>query len=345
MSLLPELTPRALPEVKYVAPSSLGEAISILNRYGQRARVIAGGSDLLYLMKKDTMVFDPEVLVDIKHLNELKTLDFDAEQGLRLGALTTLSEVENSSTVQSNYPVLAEAASTVASPQVRNVSTVGGTLTQQVWCWFLREGLPCWRAGGNVCSAVLPGADNRYYHSVLGGRECYAVHPSDVAVALEALGARVTVAGPGGTRTLGFDEFLPGNVWIDGVLQSHVVRANELVTEVRVPPLASNAMGAYVKVALREVFDFAIASLALILWLDGSTITDARAVFGGVAPAPHRDTGVEDVLRGRQLTTDLRDMASQVALRGAEPLENNAYKVDVAKGVVKEALAKLTGEI
>lgn len=345
MAFIPEMTPRALPEVKYVAPTSVGEAVTLLSRFGQRAQVIAGGSDLLYLMKKDTMVMEPEVFVDIKGIGELRRLEYDATDGLRLGALTTIAEVEESSVVLNNYPVLAQAASVVASPQIRNVATVGGTLTQQVWCWFLREGLPCWRAGDNVCSAVLPGADNRYYHSILGGRECYAVHPSDLAVALKALDADVTVAGPGGTTTLSFDRFLPGNAWVDGILQSHVLRANQLLTEVRMPPPAPNAEGVYLKVALRDVFDFAIASLALILWLEGRTVTDARAVFGGVAPAPHRDAGVEAALRGRQLTTEVRDAASQAAVRNAVPLENNAYKVDVAKGLVKEALTDLLGRI
>jgi xanthine dehydrogenase YagS FAD-binding subunit len=338
---IPELTPRSIPDVKYVAPTSIREAVSVLNRFGQRAKVIAGGSDLLYLMKKDREAIPPQVLVDIKRIGELKYLEYDTSTGLRLGALTTVNEIEDSTLVQSSYPVLAQAASVVASPQIRNVATVGGALSQQVWCWFLREGRPCWRAGDNICSAVLPGADNRYYHSVMGGRECYAVHPSDLAVALKALDATVTVAGPGGTRTMTFDQFLPGNVWIDGVLQSHILRSNEIVTGVQLPALPSTAKSTYVKVAVRDVFDFAIASLALVLWFDGSTISDARAVFGGVAPTPHRDRNVEDVLKGKMISADLPEAASQAALRGAEPLENNAYKIDVSKGVVKEALMDL----
>jgi xanthine dehydrogenase YagS FAD-binding subunit len=338
---VPELTPRSIPDVKYVAPTSVGDAISILSRFGQRAKVIAGGSDLLYLVKKDREVIPHKVLVDIKRIEALRYLEYDASKGLRLGALTTVNEIEDSTVVQDNLPVLAQAASVVASPQIRNVATVGGALSQQVWCWFLREGLPCWRAGDNICSAVLPGADNRYYHSVMGGRECYAVHPSDLAVALKALDATVTVAGPGGTRTMTFDEFLPGNVWIDGVLQSHILRSNEIVTGVQLPALPLTAKSTFVKVAVREVFDFAIASLALVLRFDGLTISDARAVFGAVAPTPHRDRNLEDVLKGKMLTADLPEAASQVALRGAEPLENNAYKVDVSRGLVKEALTAL----
>jgi xanthine dehydrogenase YagS FAD-binding subunit len=340
--LLPELNPRAIPEFRYAAPSTLDQALSLLNQYGQKAKVLSGGSDLFYLMKRDAMVVAPEVLVDIKGISALNYLDFNATSGLSMGALTNISALETSQDVLQNYPVLAQAAGKVASPQVRNVATVGGALCQQVWCWFLRSGLKCWRAGGNDCFAVMPGADNRYYHSVMGGRECYAVHPSDLAVAIKALDASITVASSSGTTTMTFDQFMPGNAWVEGVLQSHVLQSNQLLTAVTIPAPKPNTRSAYIKTAIRDVLDFAIASSALVLTLSGNTITDSRVVFGGIAPAPYRDVNVEAALNGKQLSSSLTSVVDSEALKEASPLENNAYKVDVAKGTLKEAIVALS---
>lgn len=340
--LLPELNPTAIPEFEYVAPTTLDDAFALLNKYGQSAKVLAGGSDLFYLMKRDATAVKPQVLVDIKGISALNYLDFDSTNGLRIGALTTISALQSSQNVAQNYPVLAQAAETIASPQVRNVATVGGAISQQVWCWFLRSGLKCWRAGGNVCFAVLPGADNRYYHSIMGGRECYAVHPSDLAVALKALDASVTVASPGSTTTMSFDDFLIGNVFVGGELQSHVLQPNQIVTGVNIAAPKPNVKSAYTKTAIRDVFDFAIASSALVLTMNGSTIADSRVVFGGVAPAPYRDTAVEAALNGKQLSSALTSVVDSVALQAATPLENNAYKVDAAKGTLKEAILALS---
>ncbi|HVC26605.1 MAG TPA: FAD binding domain-containing protein, partial [Nitrososphaerales archaeon] len=187
--LLPELTPTSLPEFSYIAPSTLSEAISLLAKYGSKAKVMAGGSDLLYLLKRDAMFPIPEVIVDIKKIGELGQLTFDPVGGLSMGALVTVGDLERSDVIAENYPLLSQVSDQISSPQVRNVATVGGALAQQVWCPFLRNALKCWRAGGSICYAAQEGADNRYYMSVMGGDDCYAAHPSDLAVALEALDA------------------------------------------------------------------------------------------------------------------------------------------------------------
>jgi xanthine dehydrogenase YagS FAD-binding subunit len=339
--LLPELTPTSIPEFSYLSPNTVAEAISALSAFGRRAKIIAGGSDLLHLMKRDSLVPLPDVIVDIKGIEELSSLEFKVDQGLTLGSLVTIATVENDAVVAGNYPLLGQAAEGISSPQVRNVATVGGALSQQVWCSFLRNGLRCWRAGGNICYATQDGADNRYYQSVMGGKDCYAVHPSDLAVALEALDASVVISGPYGTKTVRIDEFLPGNVNVDGVLQSHILAPTELVTSVRLPPPSSGARHAYLKTRIRNVFDFAIASTAVVITVEGGIITSSRVVFGGIAPAPYRDADVERKLDAVAVASVNAEDVAAVALSAATPLQNNGYKVDVAKGLLKEALAQL----
>lgn len=339
--LLPELTPTSIPEFTFISPKTVSEALLALGTFGSRAKIIAGGSDLLHLMKRDSLVPLPDVLVDIKGIDELRSLDYNANAGLTLGSLVTIATIENSGIVANNYPLLAQAADDISSPQVRNVATVGGALSQQVWCSFLRNGLKCWRAGGSICFATQEGADNRYYQSVMGGSDCYAVHPSDLAVALEALDASVVISGPYGTKTVSIADFLPGNVWVGGVLQSHILAPTEMVTSVRLPPPSSSGRYFYLKTRIRNVFDFAIASIAVNLTITGSEVSSSRVVFGGIAPAPYRDLNVERALDGAAMTSINVDEVAAVALSMASPLQNNGYKVDVAKGLLKEALAQM----
>ena len=338
---LPWLTPASIPELGYLSPETVADAISAIASLGSRGKIIAGGSDLLHLMKRDSLVPFPDVIVDIKGIEQLRSLEFDAGRGMTLGSLVTIATLETDSTVAGNYPLLSQAAEDISSPQVRNVATVGGALCQQVWCPFLRNGLRCWRAGGYICYATQDGADNRYYHSIMGGNDCYAVHPSDLAVALEALDASVVISGPYGTKTVRIDEFLPGNVRLQGVFQSHILASNELVTSVRLPKPSPGARHLYLKTRIRNAFDFAIASLALALNVEGATINSSRVVFGGIAPAPYRDTAVEKMLEGREASSVSVEDVAATALSSASPLQNNGYKVEVAKGLLVEGLAQL----
>ncbi len=341
MSLLPELTPQSLPSFRYVSPTTVEETIALLRKYGRHARITAGGSDLLYLMKRDAAANCPEILIDTKGISGLRSIEFDARKGLKIGALATLSRLEESQTVRRRYSTLAQAAASVGSVQIRNVATVGGTFCQQVWCWFLREGLRCWRSGAKRCYALHKNADNRYYGSIMGGKDCFSVHPSDIAVAARAFDAKFSVAGPDGSRQLGFEEFLPGNAWVDGELQSHSLGHYDMLTHVEIPPPRPNTFGVYVRIAVGDGLSFPIATLAVLLTLKKNRIDDARVVFGGVAPAPYRDQRVEDSLKGQRLTRKTRDMAASVALKDATPFSDNAYKVDAGRGLVKEALASL----
>jgi xanthine dehydrogenase YagS FAD-binding subunit len=334
----------SLPEFDYYAPSTLKDALGILGRYGEGAKVIAGGSDLLHLMKRGAIVPSPEVIVDIKRVGGLGSLEFDPAKGLSIGSVVTVSEVGSSDLVAEHYPLLTQTVDYISSPQVRNVATVGGALTQQVWCWFLRNGLRCWRAGGETCFATQEGADDRYYHSVMGGDPCLAVHPSDLAVALEALDATVLVAGPNGTKEMSVADFIPGNVWIGNALQSHALSPSEIVTGVSIPPPPAGVLSVFIKARVRNAFDFAIASVAITLTVSQGSVQDSRVVFGGVAPSPYRDAAAERSLIGKVFSTIDPVEAAAVALDGAAPLQNNAYKVDVAKGILKQGLLDLLSQ-
>lgn len=199
----------------------------------------------------------------------------------------------------------------------------------------------CWRAGGSVCFATQEGADNRYHFSVMGAKDCFAAHPSDLAVALEALDASVEIAGPSGSRTVTLQEFLPGEVRINGTIQSHILTSAELVTAVKVPPQGGR-LATFSKSRIRNAFDFSIASVAVVLAMEGSMVKDSRVVFGGVATAPYRDTAVEAALNGSDLSGISVEAVSSSALSGATPLQDNGYVVDVAKGVLMDALTQLS---
>jgi xanthine dehydrogenase YagS FAD-binding subunit len=230
--------------------------------------------------------------------------------------------------VKKKYPMLAQAVNLISSPELRNASTLGGDLLQEVWCQYLRGGYDCFRNGGHICYGAI--GDNSYYHSAMGGRLCYAVYPGDAAPALIALDARVKLAGPAGIKELTVE---------------HVVRYNEILTEVIIPPPAPGFRASFEKLRPRGVWDFAMASAAVGLQLRDKRIEDARVVFGGIASKPWREKTVEDFLRGKSLNTELAEQAPSTALTSAAPLKYNATKIDMAKGLLRSTLEKLNSGV
>jgi xanthine dehydrogenase YagS FAD-binding subunit len=257
-----------------------------------------------------------------------------------IGAATKIAEVANSDLLKLKYPMLVQAANMISSPELRNASTLGGDLLQEVWCQYLRGGYSCWRNGGYLCYGAI--GDNSYYHSAMGGRLCYAVYPGDAATALIPFDARVKVATPAGVKELSVEQLVPGDMMVDGRIQSHVVRYNEILTEVAIPPPKPGVRAWFEKLRPRGVWDFAMASLAMSLQLRDQTIDDARVVFGGIAGKPLRETAVENFLKGKTLSAGLIDQALPVALANAAPLKYNATKIDMAKGLLASGLAKLS---
>jgi len=326
-------------KISIYRPTSIDEAIQILSRHGKEAGVYAGGTDLLIRLKS-RLQQAPSYLVDIKKIDNLRYIKEDAQGGVQIGAATKIAEIANSDLLKRKYPMLVEAVNMISSPELRNASTLGGDLLQEVWCQYLRGGYSCWRNGGYLCYGAI--GDNSYYHSAMGGRLCYAVYPGDAATALIPFDARVKLATPAGVKELSIEQLVPGDMMVDGRIQSHVVRYNEILTEVVIPPPKPGVRASFEKLRPRGVWDFAMASLAMSLQLRDQTIDDARVVFGGIAGKPLRETAVEDFLKGKTLSSDLSDQALAVALANAAPLKYNATKIDMAKGLLASALAKLS---
>jgi xanthine dehydrogenase YagS FAD-binding subunit len=245
----------------------------------------------------------------------------------------------DSGLLKKRYPMLVEAINFISSPELRNASTLGGDLLQEVWCQYLRGGYSCWRNGGYLCYGAI--GDNSYYHSAMGGRLCYAVYPGDAATALIPFDARVKLATPAGMKELTVEQLVPGDMMVDGRIQSHVVRYNEILTEVVIPPPAPGLKASFEKLRPRGVWDFAMASAAITLQLRDGRIDRPRVVFGGISGKPLRETAVENFLQGKMLTATTGSEAAEVALANAAPLKYNATKIDMAKGLLVSGLVKL----
>jgi xanthine dehydrogenase YagS FAD-binding subunit len=325
-------------KISVYRPKSIEEATDILSLHGTEAGVYAGGTDLLIRLK-NRLKETPTYLVDIKKIDNLRYIKDDGQGGVKIGALTKVGEVVESKLLAERYPMLVEAAGKISSPELRNASTVGGDILQQVWCQYLRGNYNCWRNGGYICYGAI--GDNSYYHSAMGGRLCYAVYPGDLAPALIPFDATVTLATPSGPKQLTIEQLVPGDLMVDGRIQSHVVRHNEILTEVQLPAPKPGFKASFEKIRPRGVWDFAMASLAMGLQLNGKTIQDSRVVFGGISGRPLREHAVEAFLKGKTLGTDLHAPAMAAALTSAAPLKYNAEKIDMAKGLLASGLDRL----
>lgn len=325
-------------KVSIYRPATVDQAIQILSQHGSEAAVYAGGTDLLIRLK-NRLHQAPTYLVDIKKIENLRYIKEDADGGVRIGSATKIAELAESDVLKKKCPMLVEAVNMISSPELRNVSTLGGDLLQEVWCQYLRGGYSCWRNGGYICYGAI--GDNSYYHSAMGGRLCYAVYPGDAATALIPYDARAKIATPQGVKELSIEQLVPGDMMVDGRIQSHVVRHNEILTEVVIPPPKPGLRGSFEKLRPRGVWDFAMASLAMTVELRDKTIQDSRIVFGGIAGKPLRERTVETFLKGKTVSADLGAQAVSVALANAAPLKYNATKIDMARGLLASGLAKL----
>lgn len=323
---------------EHVNASSVDHALSVLARHGEGACVLAGGQDLLFRIKK--YIVKPACVVNLKTIPGLRFIRSEAGGGLKLGALTTLSDIAASPEVREQYTVLAQAAGVVASPQIRNMGTIGGNLCQNVWCLYLQDGFSCWKSGGKFCD--LPGGDSREYGSIMGGHLCLSNHPSDTAPALAALDAQIQTVSPRGNRRVAILEFLTGHTWIGNRLQPHILQPDEILTGIEVPFKPTHST--YLKFALRKSWDFAIASVAASAVIEGGICRDLRIVLGGIATHPYRTEEAESLLIGRKVSEDLAAEAGEIALRHARPLKMNGYKVDLSKVLVRRALLAIAGQ-
>jgi xanthine dehydrogenase YagS FAD-binding subunit len=315
----------------YSNPPTLDAALGAI---GPAARPLAGGTDLLTLIKADLAA--PESLVNVKAL--LPRGIQAKPEGLEIGALATLAELEEHPVVRDGYSALAQAASLAATAQIRNLATVGGNLLQRPRCWYFRNSrIDCWLKGGDDCPAR--DGENRN-HAILGGGPCYAVHPSDIVPALMAFDAAVRIVGPVGERWVELADFMQAPR--EQRRTETVLASDELVAGLRLPPHPEPTGSVYLKAMDRKTWAFALAGVACALRFSGRKIAHARIILSGVAPVPWRATAAERELLGREAGEDRFAAAAEAALQEAQPLRHNGYKVPLQKALVRRALEILT---
>jgi xanthine dehydrogenase YagS FAD-binding subunit len=322
-----------MPAFELFQPASVDDALNLLDRYGADAWVLAGGLDTFDWLKDRAK--RTNVVVDLSQIAELRGIK-DANGGLEIGAMTTLTEVVRHQAVRERFGILMEAAELVASPQIRNQGTLGGNVSQDTRCWYYRSGWTCYRAGGNICYADTPTAINRE-HAILQADRCVAVNPSDSAPALIALDAEMVLrrAG-GGERVVRAQDYFVGPD-ID-ITRMTVLRPGELLTAIRVPGTWAGAQFYFEKVRDRQVWDFPLVNVASALKLSGNTIGEARIVVGAVAARPLRLEAVEQFVAGKPRNEETAAQAGELAVEGAVALRYNGYKIPLMRNLVKRAI-------
>ena len=313
-------------------PTSIDNALQLMARFGKDGWLMAGGQDSLDWFKDRAK--KPTAVIDLNGIAVLKGVRETAD-GLEIGALTTLTEIETNPLIMGNFSVLAAAAGRVASPQIRNVGTIGGNVCQDTRCWYYRDGLDCYRAGGNKCYADTPQGVNRE-HCLFGADRCVAVSPSDTAPALVALDAEMVVRDADGERTVNAEDFFIGpDVDIERMT---VLEPGELLTAIRIPNTWAGARFYFEKVADRNTWDFALINIAAALKIDGNIIADLRMVAGGVECVPRRMKVVEEVAKGNPQNAETAALAGTAASRGATPLNYNHFKIPLLENLVQRAI-------
>lgn len=320
---------------EYVSPKQVEDVPGLLGRKrGRTTALIAGGIDLLGEMKDNLAA--PGRLVNLKVLPELRFLKHTNSE-VRIGATTTLTEIVNDPKIRETYTALAEAAESVGSLQIRNVGTVGGNLCQRPRCWYYRaEEFVCLKKGGWQCFAY---EGNNKYNAIIAGGPSYIVHPSDLAPALIALGARVKIHGPSGDREMPLAEFFVHPE--ERLNHETVIRPNEVLTEVTVPKPGRGTRSTYLKFKEKGSMDWALSAVAAVVQLDGKTVKDANVVLGGVAPIPWVVEAAPGLLRGKRVSPELLETLANAAVQDAEPLNHNGYKVPLTRTLVKRAIHSL----
>lgn len=316
----------------YASPTTLQEGIALLSNTWGETEILAGGTDLLSLMKDH--IVTPKRLVNIKGIAELRGIRSTAD-GVVIGALVTLQELHDHALIHKEFHGLAHAAGGVSSPQIRIAGTVGGDLCQRPRCWYFRQGLGLLARDARG-EPLVPRGDNRY-HAIFGSTGgAYFVNASSLAPALIALNARARIFGPAGPREVALADFF--RIPQSDAERENVLRPNEIVTEVVIPPSARGTANATYEVRQKTGLDWPLATASVALTRSGGTAQGVRIVMGHVAPVPWRAHAAEEWLEGKRLTLEAAGQAADVAVGDAKPLSRNRYKVQLARVAVKRAL-------
>ncbi len=321
-----------MPAFELFQPTSVDDALALLNQYGSDAWVLAGGLDSFDWLKD--RIKRPSVVVDLSGVAELKGVRAQGD-GLEIGAMTTLTEVVRHPVVRERFGILLKAAEAAASPQIRNQGTIGGNVSQDTRCWYYRAGWSCYRAGGNICYADTPQAINRE-HAIFDADRCVAVNPSDTAPALIALDAQMVLRGVRGERVVAAEDYFlgPGT----DITRMTVLRTGELLTAIRIPGTWAGAQFFFEKVADRNVWDFPLVNVAMAIVMSGSTIARSRLAANAVAARPRRLIAAEQAIEGQPRNENTAAAAGAAAIEGAVPLQHNGYKVPLLRNLVKRAV-------
>ena len=322
-----------IPPFELFQPAGVDDAVRLMREHGDKGWVLAGGLDTFDWFKD--RIKRPEAVIDLGGVEELKGIAVGDDGGLEIGAMTSLTDVAENGDVRSGYPLLAEAAGLVATPQIRNQGTLGGNIAQDTRCWYYRSGWPCYRAGGNICYAATPRSMNRE-HCIVGANRCVAVNPSDTAPALVALDAEMVVASTSGERTYASEDFFIGPD-ID-IERMTVLEPGDLLTSIRLPAPWSGARWYFEKIRDRKSWDFSLVSVASMVNVEDGVIRDARIVVNGIAPYPVRATAAEAAVRGRAPSDETGQAAGEIAIRGARALRHNDYKIALTRNLVKRSI-------
>ena len=321
-----------MPAFELYQPTQLRDAFALLDRFGKDSWKMAGGYDSLSWFKE--RIKRPKAVIDLSGIAELKGVRETAD-GVEIGALTTLTEIERNPVIRAKYRVLADAAVKVASPQIRNHGTIGGNASQDARCTYYRYGAPCYRAGGNACFADTPEGVNRE-HALFDTDRCVAVSQSDTAPALVALDAKFVIRSSKGERVIGADEFFIGPQ-ID-ITRMTSTKPEEILVAIRIPATFANAYFYFEKVADRNVWDFPLVNVASAILVKNGTIEECRVACGGVSCVPRRLTAVEQIVKGKRLDEDIAKLAGQSAPRGAKPLNYNQFKIPLMANLVTRSI-------
>lgn len=321
-----------IPAFELFQPATIDDALALQARHGAKAWVLAGGLDSFDWFKD--RIKRPEVVIDLSQIKELRGIRTVGD-GLEIGAMTTLTEVVRHPAVREKYGILPQAAEAAASPQIRNQGTLGGNVSQDARCWYYRGGWPCYRAGGNICYADTPTGLNRE-HAILDADRCVAVNPSDTAPALIALDAKMVLRTPKGERVVDAEDYFIGPA-ID-ITRMTILRPGDLLTAIRIPSTWAGAQFYFEKVRDRNVWDFPLVNIATAIVTSGSSIERIRLAVNGVAAHPVRLKAVEAAVTGKPRNAETAELAGQLAIAGAQPLQYNGYKVPLLRNLVKRAI-------
>jgi xanthine dehydrogenase YagS FAD-binding subunit len=319
---------------EYLQPKSIAEAAGYLKAGNGTSIPYSGGTDALVMMKDN--LISPKKVVNLKSIPGLNSIDYIRGEGLKIGALVTISDLAEHPVVKDKFKILSEAAESIASPQLRNVGTVGGNLCQRPRCAYFREDFDCLRKGGNACYAF--DGENKL-HCIIGGSLCYIVHPSDLATALLVLNTKISIASGEKINEIPIADFfvLPD----EDFTRENILQSGEIVTSIFIPDLPEGTKSSYIKFRERAVWDFAVVSVGAVIQTSGSEIVSGRIAFGGVAPIPWTESVVNSKLINRTIDAHIADEIAESILSNADSLEMNGYKIPLAKNLTKRILTQL----